>query len=179
MYVDIAGQVAELDRQPSGEADQQAHGYQRNAERDEQAAEGHDLSIGAGDMKKKNIGSSFDGWLREEGIYEEITATAIKRVVARKHHHGRIAMSTADTYVRARIDSATKERAAEALAAMGLSISDAIRLLMLRVVDERRLPFEVKAPNATTRKAIAELEAGKGKRFTSTAAMMADLNAGD
>ena len=71
-------------------------------------------------------------------------------------------MSTADTYVCARIDSATKERAAEALAAMGLSISDAIRLLMLRVVDERRLPFEVKAPNATTRKAIAELEAGKG-----------------
>ena len=76
-------------------------------------------------------------------------------------------MNTADTYVRARIDSATKERATDALAAMGLSISDAIRLLMLRIVDERRLPFEVKAPNATTRKAIAELEAGKGKRFIS------------
>jgi DNA-damage-inducible protein J len=88
-------------------------------------------------------------------------------------------MSTADTYVRARIDSVTKELAAEALAAMGLSISDAIRLLMLRIVDERRLPFEVKAPNATTRKAIAELESGKGKRFTSTAALMADLNADD
>jgi DNA-damage-inducible protein J len=88
-------------------------------------------------------------------------------------------MSTADTYVRARIDSATKERAADALAAMGLSISDAIRLLMLRVVAERRLPFEVKAPNATTRKAIAELEAGKGKRFTSTKALMADLNAAE
>ena len=74
-------------------------------------------------------------------------------------------MITADTYVRARIDSATKERAAEALAAMGLSISDAIRLLMFRIVDERRLPFEVKTPNATTRKAIGELEAGKGKRW--------------
>lgn len=57
-------------------------------------------------------------------------------------------MSSADTYVRARIDSATKERATEALAAMGLSISDAIRLLMLRVADERRLPFEVKVPAA-------------------------------
>src|SRR5664280_1494679 len=91
----------------------------------------------------------------------------------------RTAMRPADTYVRARIDSATKERAADALAAMGLSISDAIRLLMLRVVDERRLPFEVKAPNATTRRAIAELEAGKGKRFTSTDALMADLNADD
>ena len=88
-------------------------------------------------------------------------------------------MKVADTYVRARIDTATKERADEALAAMGLPISDAIRLLMLRVVDERRLPFEVKAPNATTRKAIAELAAGKGRRFTSTAALMADLNEDD
>jgi DNA-damage-inducible protein J len=88
-------------------------------------------------------------------------------------------MATADTYVRARIDSATKERAAEALEDMGLSISDAIRLLMLRVADERRLPFEVKVPNATTRKAMAELEAGKGKRFASVDALMADLNADD
>jgi DNA-damage-inducible protein J len=88
-------------------------------------------------------------------------------------------MSTANTYVRARIDSATKKSASEALAAMGLSISDAIRLLMLRVVDERRLPFEVKAPNAATRKAIRELEAGKGKRFASTRELMADLNADD
>jgi predicted XRE-type DNA-binding protein len=35
-------------------------------------------------MKKKNVGSSFDSWLREEGIYEEVSATAIKRVVARQ-----------------------------------------------------------------------------------------------
>ena len=35
-------------------------------------------------MKKKNIGSSFDGWLRKEGIYEEVTATAIKRALARQ-----------------------------------------------------------------------------------------------
>ncbi len=88
-------------------------------------------------------------------------------------------MGTADTYVRARIDSRTKARAADALAEMGLSISDAIRLLMLRVADERRLPFEVKAPNATTRKAIAELEAGKGKSFNSVDALMTDLNAED
>jgi DNA-damage-inducible protein J len=46
-------------------------------------------------------------------------------------------------------------------------------------VDERRLPFKVKAPNAATRKAIAELEAGKGKRFNSTAELMADLDADD
>lgn len=47
------------------------------------------------------------------------------------------------------------ERATAALEAMGLSVSDAIRLLMLRVADERRLPFDVKVPNKTTRKAIA------------------------
>lgn len=88
-------------------------------------------------------------------------------------------MSTADTYVRARIDTGTKERAAEALEAMGLSISDAIRLLMLRIADERRLPFEVKVPNTTTRKAMAELEAGKGKSFASVEALMADLHADD
>jgi DNA-binding Xre family transcriptional regulator len=35
-------------------------------------------------MKKKNIGSSFDSWLREEGVYEEVTASAIKRVLARQ-----------------------------------------------------------------------------------------------
>jgi DNA-binding Xre family transcriptional regulator len=35
-------------------------------------------------MKKNNIGSSVDSWLREEGIYEEVTAAAIKRVLARQ-----------------------------------------------------------------------------------------------
>ena len=56
---------------------------------------------------------------------------------------------------------------------------DAIRLLMLRIADERRLPFEVKAPNATTRNAMAELEAGKRKRVGSVKALMADLHADD
>ena len=88
-------------------------------------------------------------------------------------------MKAADTYIRARIDSATKQRASEELASMGLTISNVIRMLMLRVADECRLPFEVKAPSATTRKAIAELEAGKGKRFTNTTALMADLNEED
>ena len=88
-------------------------------------------------------------------------------------------MSSADTYVRARIDTATKERAADALEAMGLSISDAIRLLMLRIADERRLPFDIKVPSTTTRKAITELEAGNGKRFKSVNALMDDLNADD
>jgi DNA-damage-inducible protein J len=86
-------------------------------------------------------------------------------------------MSTVDSYVRARIDKATKERASQALNAMGLSVSDAIRLLMLRVADERRLPFEIKAPNPVTLSAIEELEADKGKSFESIDALMSDLNA--
>jgi DNA-damage-inducible protein J len=83
----------------------------------------------------------------------------------------------ADTVVRARIDRATKERAAAALERMGLSVSDAIRLLMLRIADEERLPFEVKVPNATTRRAMAELEKGKGRRFESAEELFEDLDA--
>ncbi len=88
-------------------------------------------------------------------------------------------MRTADTYVRARIDTATKKRAAHALEAMGLSISDAIRLLMLKVADERCLPFTIKAPNLKTKKAIAELESGKSKRFHNINSLMEDLNEDD
>ena len=49
--------------------------------------------------------------------------------------------------------------------------------MMLRIADEHRLPFEVKAPNAKTRRAIAQLETGKGKKAKSVDDLMADLNA--
>jgi DNA-damage-inducible protein J len=88
-------------------------------------------------------------------------------------------MSHTETYVRARIDPDTKERATDALQAIGLSVSDAIRLLMVRIAEEQRLPFDVKVPNRATRKAISELEAGKGKRFASVDDLMADLHADD
>ncbi|RWZ78040.1 MAG: type II toxin-antitoxin system RelB/DinJ family antitoxin [Candidatus Microsaccharimonas sossegonensis] len=89
-------------------------------------------------------------------------------------------MSTsADTYVRARIDTKVKERAESALDAMGLSISDAIRLLMMRIAKEERIPFEIRVPNSKTRRAISELESGKGKKFASVDALMADLHADD
>ena len=88
-------------------------------------------------------------------------------------------MHATDTYVRARIDTRTKKRASDALAAMGLSVSDAIRLLMLRIADERRLPFEVKVPNLMTRKAISDLEADKDMKFSNINALMKDLNADD
>lgn len=81
----------------------------------------------------------------------------------------------ADSIVRSRIDAETKQRAAAALEAMGLTISDAIRLLLLRVADEQRLPFDVKAPNAASRKAMQELVEGKGKRSASSASLFKDL----
>ncbi|TAL90224.1 MAG: type II toxin-antitoxin system antitoxin, RelB/DinJ family [Candidimonas sp.] len=62
---------------------------------------------------------------------------------------------------------------------MGLSISDALRLLMQRVADECRLPFNVKVPSVTTRKAITELEAGRGQWFASVDDLMAALHADD
>ena len=71
----------------------------------------------------------------------------------------------ADAVVRARIDSQTKEQATKALKAMGLSVSDAIRLLLVRVAEEKHLPFAFHMPNATTAKAIDELESGKEQRF--------------
>ena len=88
-------------------------------------------------------------------------------------------MTATGTYVRARIDSITKQRASKALKAMGLSVSDAIRLLMLRIADERRLPFEVKAPNSTTLNAMKELENGKGASFNNIESLMDDLNEDD
>ena len=84
-------------------------------------------------------------------------------------------MST-DTVVRARIDSDTKARAAEALKAMGLTVSDAIRLLMLRVAEERRLPFTIQVPNRTTVEAMKELAEGRGRRFDSVEELFQDLD---
>jgi DNA-damage-inducible protein J len=84
-----------------------------------------------------------------------------------------------DTVVRARIDGKVKERAAKVLADTGLSISDAIRLLVVRVAAEKALPFEINAPNAETQAAMAELEQGGAKSFDNVAELMADLNADD
>lgn len=77
----------------------------------------------------------------------------------------------ADAVVKARIPVETKERATAALERMGLSVSDVIRLTLMRVAEEGRLPFDVAIPNATTRKAMKELDAGKGKRFDSVEAL--------
>ncbi len=82
---------------------------------------------------------------------------------------------SADAVVRARIPVDLKERAMSTLNSMGLSASDLIRLVFLRVAEEGRLPFAVEVPNRSTRKAMEELKSGKGTRYDSADAMYKDL----
>ena len=81
--------------------------------------------------------------------------------------------------IRARIDALIKQEAEVILEAIGLTVSDAFRLMMMRVVAERRLPFEPLIPNETTIQAMLEACRGEGARFNSVEELMADLNAGD
>lgn len=58
-----------------------------------------------------------------------------------------------------RVDDEIKKQATEALAAMGLSVSDAVRILLKRVVNDQAFPLELKVPNAQTRAAMNEARA--------------------
>jgi DNA-damage-inducible protein J len=81
--------------------------------------------------------------------------------------------------VHVRIDKRVKAQAAKTLAAMGLSVSDAVRVLLTRVAAEKALPFEVKVPNAETAAAMQEARKGGLRSFDSVQDLMADLNAED
>ncbi len=67
--------------------------------------------------------------------------------------------------VHVRVDEDVKARATKTLAKMGLSVSDAVRMMLVRVAAEKALPFEVRVPNATTVKAMKDADKGKGKRY--------------
>ncbi len=77
--------------------------------------------------------------------------------------------------VHVRINKRIKTKAAKTLASMGLSVSDAVRVLLTRVAAEKALPFDVKVPNATTIAAIREARTGKLPSFRK----VSDLNADD
>jgi len=85
----------------------------------------------------------------------------------------------ASAMVHVRVEEEIKVRATETLAAMGLSVSDAVRVFLKRVADEKAIPFDVRVPNEETVAAIRELETGNGVRLNSVEALMADLNADD
>jgi DNA-damage-inducible protein J len=81
----------------------------------------------------------------------------------------------ATTMVHIRVDRKIKEKAGKTLAAMGISVSDAVRILLVRVAAEKALPFDVKVPNATTVKAMRAADSGRGKRRKSAGALFKDL----
>lgn len=81
--------------------------------------------------------------------------------------------------VRARIDGKIKEEASVVLAAMGLTVSDAFRMLLVRVAREKALPFDVLVPNSETIAAMEEIRRGEGRHFESIDELMAELNADD
>jgi DNA-damage-inducible protein J len=89
----------------------------------------------------------------------------------------------ASSMLHVRMDENVKSQAAEALAAMGLSTSDAVRLLFHRIVADQAFPLELKVPNKATRAAMAEadeiIRSGRA-RFSNADELFADLekNAG-
>lgn len=82
------------------------------------------------------------------------------------------------TMLHVRVDEEIKTQASEALAAMGLSVSDAVRILLKRVVNDQAFPLELKVPNAQTRAAMQEAREmmnARAARFTSAKALIDGL----
>ncbi|MCY4131367.1 MAG: type II toxin-antitoxin system RelB/DinJ family antitoxin [Nitrospira sp.] len=87
-------------------------------------------------------------------------------------------MGTQSSMLHVRIDSGLKQKATETLAAMGLSVSDAVRLLFHRIAADQAFPLELKVPNARTRRAMAEVDTMvkmRKTRFASADEMFAEL----
>lgn len=83
----------------------------------------------------------------------------------------------ANAVVRARVNEQIKDEASVVLEAMGLTVSDAFRIMITRIAKEKALPFEPLVPNAKTIEAMKEARAGKLQSFNSIDDLMADLNA--
>ena len=81
--------------------------------------------------------------------------------------------------VQARIDRAVTEEAAAVLAAMGLTVSGAFRLLLTKVAHEKALPFAPLVPNAATIAAMREARRGNLPQFASVEELLDDLHADD
>ncbi|MDE2720792.1 type II toxin-antitoxin system RelB/DinJ family antitoxin [Candidatus Palauibacter polyketidifaciens] len=81
--------------------------------------------------------------------------------------------------VQARIDADVKEEAATVLAAMGLTVSGALRLLLTKVAHEKALPFAPLVPNADTIEAMREARRGNLPQFSSVEDLLDDLRADD
>jgi DNA-damage-inducible protein J len=84
---------------------------------------------------------------------------------------------SANALVQTRVSSQVKEEAATVLAAMGLTVSDAVRMLLTRIASEKLLPFDPLVPNAATIEAILEARRGRLETFSSFDALLADATA--
>jgi DNA-damage-inducible protein J len=84
-----------------------------------------------------------------------------------------------NTVVRARIDERTKNEASAVLASIGLTVSDAFRLMMVRIAKDKALPFEPLVPNEETIAAMREARRGGLRRHATTKALLKSLNADD
>jgi len=84
-----------------------------------------------------------------------------------------------NTVVRARIDEKTKNEAVAVLDTIGLTVSDAFRMMMVRIAAEKRLPFDPLVPNAQTIAAMEATRRGELTRIGSVDDLIADLNADD
>jgi len=81
--------------------------------------------------------------------------------------------------VQTRIDQHIKSEATVVLAAMGLTISDAVRLLLTKVAQDHALPFNPLVPNEETILAMKEARKGGLRSFSTVKSLMDDLNAED
>jgi len=88
-------------------------------------------------------------------------------------------MMTANSVVRARIDEHIKTEAEAVLAAMGLTVSDAFRLMMVRIATDKALPFEPLVPNAETIEAMKAARRGELVTVGTADNLLASLNADD
>jgi DNA-damage-inducible protein J len=79
------------------------------------------------------------------------------------------------TMIHVRVDQTVKEVASATLAKLGMSMSDAIRIMLARVAAEKALPFDIRIPNAATVKAIRSVAKNQGKRFRSVKVLCRDL----
>ena len=86
---------------------------------------------------------------------------------------------TANAVVRARINEKVKDQAAAVLETMGLTVSDAFRLLLVKVASEKTLPFELHTPNDATITAMKAGKRGEVAKFKTVKELMADLNEDD
>ena len=87
-------------------------------------------------------------------------------------------MSAQTSMLHIRVDDDIKDQATQALSAMGLSMSDAVRLFLRRVVVDQAFPLELKVPNVEPLAAMAEsrmMMAKRNARFADASALLADL----